>query len=112
MPKSRSAALSESEDPVVSSTQDLRDILQHIRASNRESEWVEFKVDDDEPSEVGEYISALANSAALVGKRFGYIVWGVNNTDHEIVGTKVRLIEKKCGNEELENWLSHQLSPR
>lgn len=29
-----------------------------------ESEWVEFKVNVREPEEVGEYISAVANSAA------------------------------------------------
>ena len=96
----------------MTSTQSLSELLQHIRGSNRESEWVEFKVDDDEPEEVGQYVSALANSASLVGKRYGYLVWGINNISHDIVGTKVKLLEKKVGNEELENWLSHLLSPR
>ena len=41
-----------------------------------ETEWVEFKVNDHEPHEIGEYISALANSAALVGKGFAYMVRG------------------------------------
>lgn len=33
-----------------------------------ETEWVEFKVDNSHPQEIGEYISALANAAALAGK--------------------------------------------
>ncbi|HXH94058.1 MAG TPA: ATP-binding protein [Thermoanaerobaculia bacterium] len=57
-------------------------------------------------------MSALSNSAALSDRRFGYIVWGISNITHEVIGTKVRLHAKKIGNEELENWLSHQLSPR
>ncbi|MBP7799665.1 MAG: hypothetical protein KA072_13680 [Thermoanaerobaculaceae bacterium] len=40
-----------------------------------ETEWVEFKVNDFNPQEIGEYISALANSAALNGKAFAYLVW-------------------------------------
>ena len=33
-----------------------------------ETEWVEFKENNSDPQEIGEYISALANSAALEGK--------------------------------------------
>ena len=77
-----------------------------------ETEWVEFKVNDDEAQDIGEYISALANSAALEGKAFGYLVWGVRNGDHAIVGTKFRPRIKKVGNEELESWLLHMLNPK
>ena len=35
----------------------------------------------------GENISALANSAALEGKPFAYVVWGVRDEDHLIEGT-------------------------
>lgn len=87
-------------------------LLDYLRAANRESEWVEFKMNDDDPEQIGEYISALANSATLVGKRFGYIVWGVSNITHDIVGTTVRLHEKKVGNEEVESWLMRLISPR
>jgi ATP-dependent DNA helicase RecG len=90
----------------------LPELLDHLRSANRETEWVEFKVNDDEPEDVGQYISALSNSATLIGKRFGYIVWGVNNITHEVVGTSVKLHSKKIGNEDFENWLSHHLSPR
>jgi ATP-dependent DNA helicase RecG len=96
----------------VPSNHTLHELLDYVRGSNRESEWAEFKVNDDEPNDIGEYISALSNSATMVAKRFGYIVWGINNISHDIVGTTVRLREKRVGNEELENWLAHFLSPR
>jgi hypothetical protein len=35
-----------------------------------ETEWVEFKVNEAEPREIGQYISALSNAAALSGKSF------------------------------------------
>ncbi len=31
----------------------------------KETEWVEFKLNQSDPHEIGEYISALSNSAAL-----------------------------------------------
>jgi predicted HTH transcriptional regulator len=77
-----------------------------------ETDWVEFKVNDAEPQEIGEYISALANSAALVGKAFAYLVWGVADKDHAIVGTRFSPGSAKMGNEELENWLLRLLNPK
>ena len=43
---------------------DLRALVNRLRALPKENEWVEFKVNNSDPQEVGEYISALANSAA------------------------------------------------
>jgi predicted HTH transcriptional regulator len=90
----------------------LHELLDHLRTANRETEWVEFKVNNDDPDDIGEYISALANSAALAGKRFGYVVWGVSNVTHDVVGTTVRLHEKRIGAEEFEGWVTRLLSPR
>ncbi|MFT4665270.1 MAG: ATP-dependent DNA helicase RecG [Gammaproteobacteria bacterium] len=38
-----------------------------------ETEWVEFKVNNTNPQGIGEYLSALSNSAALHEKEFGYL---------------------------------------
>ncbi len=78
----------------------------------QETEWVEFKLNDAEPQYVGECVSALANSAALAGKAFAYLVWGVADGDHSIVGTQFVPRAAKVGNEELENWLLRLLSPK
>lgn len=77
-----------------------------------ETEWVEFKINNDKPDEVGEYISALSNSATIRGKSHAYMVWGVNNETHDLVGTTFKLGSAKIGNEELENWLLRLLSPK
>lgn len=86
--------------------------LFEIIAIPKENEWVEFKVDDAEPKVIGEYISALSNSACLHNKEAGYLIFGIQNNTHEIIGTKLKPKEKKVGNEELENWLARLLNPR
>lgn len=90
----------------------LLSLLHELRALPRETEWVEFKVDNDEPQAIGEYISALANSAALVGKAFAYLVWGVRDGDHAVVGTTFDPRAARFGNEELESWLLRLLEPK
>lgn len=86
--------------------------LLEIISLPKENEWVEFKVNDAEPQEIGEYISALTNSACLHNKEAGYLIFGIKNVTHEIVGTSFKPKEQKIGNEELENWLATQLNPR
>ena len=90
----------------------LISIIHELRKLPRETEWVEFKRNETDPEEIGEYISALANSAALLGKVNAYMVWGVDNQTHDIIGTDFRPTLKKIGNEELENWLLRLLSPK
>jgi ATP-dependent DNA helicase RecG len=77
-----------------------------------ETEWVEFKHSNDNPQRIGEYISALSNGAALHGKRAGYLVWGIEDGTHAVLGTAFRPKQAKKGNEDLESWLLGQLSPR
>lgn len=76
-----------------------------------ERAWVEFKHDNYKPDMIGRSISALANGAALADKARGYMVWGVEDGSHKIVGTERDLQNIKKGGEELENWLRHRLSP-
>lgn len=78
----------------------------------QETEWAEFKENDAEPQQIGEYLSALANSAALAGKAFAYLVWGVADAGHALVGTRFSPAAAKVGNEELENWLLRALAPK
>jgi ATP-dependent DNA helicase RecG len=78
----------------------------------KEIEWVEFKENKAEPHEIGEYISALSNSATLAEKSCAYLIWGISDSDHKVVGTKFSPKLTKIGNEELENWLLRLLSPK
>ncbi|MBP0013121.1 MAG: putative DNA binding domain-containing protein [Roseofilum sp. SBFL] len=90
----------------------LSSILQQLISLPQEIEWVEFKQDNAKPETIGEYISALSNSATLHGQNAGYIVWGIENNTHSIVGTNFNPKQSKVSNEELENWLLKLLSPR
>lgn len=59
---------------------ELLGLLAELRKLPRETEWVEFKHNNDDADEIGEYLSALSNSAALSGKVQAYLVWGIDNT--------------------------------
>lgn len=61
-----------------------QDLLRSVLALPRETEWAEFKVNDYEPDEIGEYLSALSNSAALHDEKAAYIVWGVEDATHKV----------------------------
>lgn len=91
---------------------DLTGLLHELRGLPKETEWAEFKHNNADPDEIGEYISALANSAALHGKVHAYVVWGVDDATHDVIGTTFRASVCKIGNEELENWLLRLLQPR
>jgi len=77
-----------------------------------ETEWVEFKLNDCRPEAIGAYISALSNAAALHDKKTAFIIWGIQDRTHKILGTSFKPRKEKIGNEELENWLAHNLNPR
>lgn len=57
-----------------------------------ESECVEFKDANDNfsTSDIGKYFSALANEANLRGLASAWLVFGVNNKTHAIIGTDYR----------------------
>ena len=53
-------------------------LVHELCALPKETEWLEFKQNYVNEEDVGEYISALSNSAALCGKVTAYMVWGVD----------------------------------
>ncbi len=75
-----------------------------------ETPWIEFKHNNYNPEMIGQDISALANSAALHEKSCAYMLWGIHDRTHEIIGTDYNLQTLKKGNQELENWLRRLLS--
>ncbi len=77
----------------------------------KETKWVEFKLNVWDPEKIGEYISALSNAAAITKHPHAYIVWGIDDNDHKIIGTKVSSQDKVKG-QELENYLLVSLEPK
>lgn len=90
----------------------MESLVRRLCALREETPWAEFKLNDAEPSQVGEYISALSNAAALEGRAHGYMLWGVEDVSHEIVGTTFRPNSAKRGGEDLIPWLTRGLSPQ
>ncbi len=97
---------------IVRSTDYIKSLVNEIIKLPNETEWIEFKHNNEDPQMIGEYISALSNSAALNGKTNGYIIWGVDDTTHEILGTTFTPSSAKKGGEALENWILRLLEPK
>ena len=92
---------------------DINELLNELLSESVESEWLEFKENNDQPELIGQYLSALSNSACLHNKQYGYLVYGVQDGTKNIVGTKFNpATAKGKGNEGLEPWLAMRLNPR
>lgn len=90
----------------------LSGLVRELCKLPRETTWVEFKHNNSDPHEIGEYLSALSNAAALDGKSSAYMLWGIDDATHDIIGTTFNPSQAKKGAEELESWLVRLLSPR
>jgi len=77
-----------------------------------ETETVEFKVNNYNPEEIGKKISALSNSANLHDKKCAYLIFGIEDKEHIIVGTNFSPSREKIGNDLIEFWLSQRISPK
>ena len=51
----------------------LNSLLLELTKLPKETEWVEFKENNTDPQMIGENISALSNTAALLGKKHAYL---------------------------------------
>ncbi len=98
-------SINRSEEYIISLVKEL------VKQPN-ETEWLEFKHNNATPEMIGEYISALSNSAALHNKTNAYMVWGINDATHEMLGTTFKPSTTTKGNEALENWLLRLLTPK
>ena len=87
-------------------------LMDRLLASAEEHEWVEFKHNNDDPHALGEYVSALANAAALDGEPFGYMVWGIEDASNKVVGTSFKPAAAKTKGQLLDLWLHQYLRPK
>jgi ATP-dependent DNA helicase RecG len=87
-------------------------LLERLVREPREAEWLEFKVNNANVHEIGEYVSALANSAMLADKDRGFLVFGIEDKTRRKVGTTIKLSDLRKGSENFTNWLSRMVEPR
>lgn len=89
---------------------ELLEKINELRLYEYEREWFEFKENWFNLDELGQYISALSNSAASYGQKYGYFIWGIHDRTHEITGTDFNPdMEQK--NEPIKHYLARKLSP-
>lgn len=90
----------------------LETLIQNLVTLPNETETVEFKENRFNEHDIGKRISALSNSANLHDKKQGFLVFGIQDSSHNIVGTSFTPSNEKIGNDQLEFWLSRKINPR
>lgn len=90
--------------------ENLANIIRGLTMRPVEEEWFEFKENWYQSHELGEYISCLSNAAALKGMDVAYMVWGISDDTHTIVGTDFTW-KRNVKGEPLEHYLSRLLNP-
>lgn len=75
---------------------EIKQKLEQLLCLESESEIVEFKEakNNYDFSKLGKYFSALSNEANLHSESSGWLVFGVENKKHEIVGTSYRSLRE------------------
>lgn len=91
---------------------DINAIIENARKNSYEAPWIEFKTNNYNPQLIGEYISALSNTAALFNHETAFMIWGIDDTTHDIVGTSFDPQSERVGNQGLDLWISTQLNPQ
>ncbi|CAN5456492.1 helix-turn-helix domain-containing protein [soil metagenome] len=86
-------------------------LIDQLRAEPAETPWLEFKSNNTDPEMIGKRCSALANSARIEGRDVAYMVWGIADATHAVVGTDFVPDSKKAGNQVLPLWLANSLQP-
>lgn len=87
------------------------DLINDLRGQPSETTWLEFKSNLRDHDKIGCLISALSNAARLDGKESAFLVWGVEDATHNVIGTEFDPFTKTVGNQVFELWLRQQLSP-
>lgn len=87
-------------------------LVDRLREMPTETEWCEWKRNHIAPDELGAYLAALANEAALHREHCGYLLFGIDDTTHAVVGTTFDPYKEKAkGNQGLLPWLTAGLVP-
>lgn len=86
------------------------EVFENLISFKDEYEWLDFKENWFSKDEIGEYISAIANGAALSGREYGYVIWGIRDSDKKIVGTSVNF-DRDIDGEPYKHYLARNLKP-
>lgn len=91
--------------------QELEKLINDLVALPAETECVEFKGSNFKPTEIGKRISALSNSANLYDEKAAYLVFGIEDESHNIIGTSYVPSTIRENGQILQFWLAQRLDP-
>lgn len=87
------------------------DLIDELRRLPSESAWVEFKRNNSDPDGIGKRCSALSNAARFEGQDCAYMVWGIDDATHDVVGTPFDPDTETIHGQPLSFWLAKSLQP-
>ncbi|MBK9428742.1 MAG: putative DNA binding domain-containing protein [Gammaproteobacteria bacterium] len=87
------------------------DLIDELRAFPAETPWVEFKANNTEPEVIGKRCSALSNAARIEGRDCAYMLWGIEDASHAVIGTRFNPDVEKAHGQPLQLWLANSLQP-
>ena len=90
---------------------EIEALIAELRSYSAERDWFEFKVNNTNPDHIGQTISALANTACLYDLSCGYLLYGIEDGSHDIVGTSFDPWTETRGNQAFLIWLNSLFSP-
>jgi predicted HTH transcriptional regulator len=86
-------------------------LIDELRSQAAEHSLLEFKQDNVDPKLIAKLCSALSNAARVEQKDCAYVLWGIHDEDHRVVGTQFNPGTKTVGNQVFQLWLAQILSP-
>jgi len=86
-------------------------LVDELRARSAEESCVEFKKDNTDPGVIGKLCSALSNAARIDRQDLAYVLWGIQDDNHQVTGTAFDPDAKKIGNQVFQLWLAQRLNP-
>jgi predicted HTH transcriptional regulator len=86
-------------------------LIDELRNQTAEHSLLEFKQDNADPKLIAKLCSALSNAARIANKDCAYVLWGIRDDDHRVIGTQFDPETKTVGNHVFQLWLAQRLSP-
>lgn len=86
-------------------------LIDELRSQSSEIDIVEFKRNNSAPEAIGKLCSALSNSARIAEQGCAFLLWGIDDQSHQVVGTSFDPDAEKLGNQVMQLWLANSLSP-
>jgi hypothetical protein len=86
-------------------------LVDQLRDMPAETPWLEFKAGNIDPDGIGKRCSALSNAARVEGRDCAYMVWGIEDGSHAVVGSSFQPDAQKVGGQLLQIWLANSLQP-